>query len=98
MLREKLRLRAPGSLVPFGNVGPVRLAGQLNIHYGYRSIKGSVNIFIKMNKDSKIRNFIATSYNVEDAQDYLGAAFEVLKLTYCVGQVEMCPLTGRLHV
>jgi hypothetical protein len=31
------------------------------------------------------RNFIATSYDVEDVQDYLGAASDVLKLDYCVG-------------
>lgn len=44
------------------------------------------------------RNFIATSYNIEDVQDYLESAFSVLKLDYIIGQQEMCPSTKRLHV
>lgn len=49
-----------------------------------------------MNKT--IRNFIATSYNINDVQDYLQAAYDVLKLDYVTGQAERCPGTGLRHV
>jgi hypothetical protein len=49
-----------------------------------------------MNKT--IRNFIATSFNVDNTQDYLEAAFQVLKLEYVCGQTERTPGTGLLHV
>lgn len=44
------------------------------------------------------RNFIATSYHFNNGKEYLEVAFKELKLDYLVGQVEMCPTTGRTHI